>query len=283
MADFGITLCTPVATSREVHSGRVDLQFFRGRSMYDNPYLTPAPITNVPPTRRNWLKTLLFAAVLSAIVIVVIGLLPVHRGREAARRTQCKNNLKQIALAFHNYHDKYESFPPAYTVDEKGDRLHSWRTLILPYLEQQNLYAKIDLSKSWDDPVNAEALTKAPAVYRCPGAQLPEGHTNYLAFVGETLCLHPTNGRALSEITDGTSSTLMVMEVTLKDSVPWMSPQDADEQMFLSLSNEDELQHTGATQTALVDGSARFIAADSTPETRRALISINGNEPLGEF
>ena len=75
----------------------------------------------------------------------------------------------------------------------------------------------------------------------------------------------------------------MVMEVTLKDSVPWMSPQDADEQMFLSLSKEDKLQHTGGTQTALVDGSARFIAADSAPETRRALVSINGNEPLGEF
>ena len=70
---------------------------------------------------------------------------------------QCANNLKQIALALRNYESVYHALPPAYTVDAEGKPLHSWRTLILPYLEQQALYDKIDLSKPWDDPANKEA------------------------------------------------------------------------------------------------------------------------------
>jgi len=254
--------------------------------MSENPYSTPALFTELPQPARSLLKPLLKVLGLLGIVILIISLLPpVFRSgtREAARRTQCKNNLKQIGLALYNYHDDYESFPPAYTVDENGNRLHSWRTLILPYLEQQELYSRIDLSKSWQHPSNAEAFKKVPTVYRCPSADLTEHHTTYLCLVGESLCFHPTRGRSISELTDGTSNTLMVMEVALKNSVPWMSPQDADEQMFLSLSKDDKVAHTGGIQAALSDGSVRFLSADLASETRRALISINGNETVGEF
>lgn len=254
--------------------------------MSENPYSTPAPITDVPQPPRSLLKIFLKVAALLGIVILIISLFPpvIRSGtREAGRRTLCKNNLKQIGLALHNYHDHYESFPPAYTVDENGNRLHSWRTLILPYLEQQELYSRIDLSKSWQHSSNAEAFKKVPTVYRCPSADLTEHHTTYLCLVGESLCFHPTRGRSISELTDGTSNTLMVMEVAQKNSVPWMSPQDADEQMFLSLNKDDKVAHTGGIQAALADGSVRFLSADLASETRRALISINGNEPLGEF
>ena len=73
----------------------------------------------------------------------------------AARRMQCMNNLKQIALALHNYSSDYNALPPAYTVDVDGKPLHSWRTLILPYLEQQALYETIDMTKPWNDPASA--------------------------------------------------------------------------------------------------------------------------------
>ena len=111
--------------------------------------------------------------VLGLIFVLLVGLalmLPaVSRGsREAAKRTQCKNNLKQIMLAFHNYHDTYSAFPPAYTTDADGRRLHSWRTLLLPYLDQQKLYSSIDLAKPWNDPVNAEARKSLLHVYSCP-------------------------------------------------------------------------------------------------------------------
>jgi hypothetical protein len=253
--------------------------------MSENPYAMPAPTLEMQRPPQHSLGRYLKIGAFIGITVVLIGLfLPkMTRGREAARRTQCKNNLKTIALALHNYHDVYEAFPPAYTVDENGQRLHSWRTLILPWLEHSDRYQKIDLSKPWNHPSNAEAFKTTPDFYRCPGFELPADSTTYLAVVGENACFHPTKPRAISEINDGTSNTLMVIEVPVKQAVPWMSPQDADEQMLLRISQHDELAHTGGVQAALADGSVRFLSATMNPETRRAVISINGEEVIRDF
>lgn len=253
--------------------------------MSENPYATPAPTAEMQRPPQHSLGRYLKMGAFICITVVLIGLfLPkMTRGRVAARRTQCKNNLKMIALALHNYHDVYAAFPPAYTVDENGQRLHSWRTLILPWLEHSDRYQKIDLSKPWNHPSNAEAFKTTPDFYRCPSFELPQDFTTYLAVVGENTCFHPTKPRAISEITDGTPNTLMVIEVPVKQAVPWMSPQDADEQTVLGISEHDELAHRGGVQAALADGSARFLSVTMAPETRRAVISINGEEVVGEF
>ena len=253
--------------------------------MSENPYAMPAPTAEMQRPPQHSLGRYLKIGAFIGITVVLIGLfLPkMTRGREAARRTQCKNNLKQIALALHNYHDFYEAFPPAYTVNENGQRLHSWRTLILPWMEHSDRHQKIDLSKPWNHPSNAEAFQTTPDLYRCPSFELPADSTTYLAVEGEDACFHPTKPRAISEITDGTSNTLMVIEVPVKQAVPWMSPQDADEQMLLMISQRDELAHTGGVQAALADGSVRFLSATMNPETRRAVISINGEEVIRDF
>lgn len=81
---------------------------------------------------------------------------------------QCRA-LENIALALHNYAAKNHGvLPPTYTVDSAGKPLHSWRTLILPYIDYQDLYKKIDLSKSWNDPANAEVFKAHVKVYHCP-------------------------------------------------------------------------------------------------------------------
>ncbi|HSG73025.1 MAG TPA: DUF1559 domain-containing protein, partial [Planctomycetaceae bacterium] len=113
---------------------------------------------NSPFEKKSRGFTLLEVIVVFLVIVVLIALLmPVTRNAgPAARRWACKNNLKQIGLALHNYHDSFGTFPPAYTVDADGKPLHSWRTLILPFVEQQSLYDSIDLTKPWDDPANAE-------------------------------------------------------------------------------------------------------------------------------
>ena len=95
--------------------------------------------------------------VLGIIVVLLVLFLPFTSAvpRPAARRAQCTNNLKQIGLALHEYVQEYDALPPAFTVDAQGRPLHSWRTLILPFLEQEALYKTIDLSKPWNDPANA--------------------------------------------------------------------------------------------------------------------------------
>jgi hypothetical protein len=96
------------------------------------------------------------------LLLALLGPLNRGSGRGAAQRIQCVNNLKQIGLALHNYEQDHGTLPPAFTVDAKGRPLHSWRTLILPYMEYGRLYERIDLSRPWDDPANAQALNDRP-------------------------------------------------------------------------------------------------------------------------
>ncbi len=88
--------------------------------------------------------------------------------REAARRAQCTNNIKQLAFALHNYHDAYGQFPPAFVPDQDGRPIHSWRVLILPFIEQQGLYQQYEFAEPWDGPNNRRLLSQIPSLYRCP-------------------------------------------------------------------------------------------------------------------
>ena len=236
------------------------------------------------PTLSNGFGLIELIFVIVILAVLAAFLLPAQRtAREPARRSQCKNNLKQIGLALHNYVDVYHALPPAYTIDADGKPLHSWRTLILPYMEQNALYDKIDLTKAWDDPMNAEAFKSIVEVYRCPSADRPASHTTYMAIVTANSCFRPTEPRPLSEITDKHAVTLLVVEMSSEHAVPWMAPRDADEAMFLALNPQNKHAHTGGMHAVFVDGTVRFLNANLPTDTRRTLISIAGNEQVTNF
>jgi type II secretory pathway pseudopilin PulG len=257
----------------------------------DNPYIAPPQLTadqdysgdpreGIPkPPRRFSVIELLVVIV---VILGIIGLLlPATRfSRPAAYRMQCSNNLKAIALALHNYADKYDAFPPAYTVDADGKRLHSWRTLILPFLDHQGLYDQIDLTKPWHDPVHASIAQSRPLPYGCPATSVADDRTTYLAVVAPDACLHPTNPRPLADILDGLANTMMLVEVAAGDAVHWMSPQDADEPLILRLGPDSKLAHHGGTNIALADGSILFLPESASATTRRAMISIAAGDTV---
>ena len=163
-------------------------------------------------------------------------------------------------------------------MDAKGRPLHSWRTLILPYLEQEPLYQTIDLSKPWNDPANARALETSLSVFRCPEAVGPQNTTTYLAIAAPNGCLIPGEPRRLAEITDAHASTLMVIEAGEENAVPWMAPVDADESLVMSLGPTTKLHHAGGMNACFVDGSVMFLKASTPAAVRRALMSISGND-----
>lgn len=255
--------------------------------MNDNPYIGPVDQPSLPGSvGATWIRRIFFYGV-SAVVIgglLVALLIPLNRGgREPARRSQCKNNLKQIGLALHNYHDAYGSFPPPYTVDESGQKLHSWRTLLLPFVDQNPLYVQIDLTRPWDDPVNLKLCSTPVPVYLCPSAVIDDADTTYLAMVGPDFAFDRENSRRFDDFTDGASDVLLVLEGTPEQAVPWASPQDADEAMFLGISPESKLTHSGGMNVLFADGAARFFDDATPPEVRRALLTIAGGEKIPEW
>ena len=107
---------------------------------------------------------------LCAIVVVLALNPPIVSSREAAAHVQCKNNLKQIMLALHNYHDDFGTFPPAYTVDENGEQMHSWRTLIWPYLDDSiNHFTHGDyrFDEPWGSKHNQHVASDAKTRWCC--------------------------------------------------------------------------------------------------------------------
>lgn len=246
-----------------------------------NPYESPGTPGQAPESPRYAFRfRLVELLVILGVIAILIGLLlPARRGStEAGRRAGCSNNLKQIALALENYEREFGALPPAYTVDADGKPLHSWRTLILPYLEQRALYDRIDLSKPWDDPANKEAYDINIHTYHCPNGSDPRGHTTYQTVVADSGCLQPGTPRSRSDVTDNPSLTLIVVEVDAEHAVHWMSPMDADEAMIAGFKQSGKLPHKTGFHAACVDGSVRFLSSDTSPAALRAMISIAGDD-----
>ena len=121
--------------------------------------------------------TLIELLVVIAIIAVLIALLlpAVQQAREAARRTQCRNNLHQMALALHNYHDTHSCFPPrsvganaAHNCDAYGAPAAGWAVMILPFVDEQALYNATNFAQAIYAPANTTVSKSQLAQYRCP-------------------------------------------------------------------------------------------------------------------
>jgi prepilin-type processing-associated H-X9-DG protein len=212
-------------------------------------------------------------------------LLPaVQAAREAARRMQCSNHIKQIVLALHNYHDVHGALPPLYTVDANGRPLHSWRVLILPFIEQMALYQQIRLDEPWDSEHNSQFHNMNIPIFRCPSN--PQGGTSYVAIAGEVFVPATAAGRAtglgFQHITDGTSNTLAIVEVN--DTFNWMAPMGnitLDELVEgFGRGGRVGSYHPGGMNVGLFDGSVRFISETVDRTVLRALGTRAGGESV---
>ena len=207
----------------------------------------------------------------TAPVAVALLLPAVQASREAARRMQSANNLKQISLALHNFHDTNTRLPAAYSKSKEGKPLLSWRVHILPFIEQQALYNQFKLDEPWDSEHNKALIAKMPQVYQSPNSTAGEGKTIYLTVRGDKMMFSapesaatPT-GIGFGQVTDGLSNTIMVVEANDDSAVIWTKPDDF-------VPNEADPRkglmglRPGGFQAALGDGSVRFISENIDPK-----------------
>jgi hypothetical protein len=224
------------------------------------------------------------AKTLSQAVTAVVG-----EVKKASDRTMRTNNLKQIGLALHSYHDVMKGLPPAALSSVKnrdGKPLLSWRVAILPYIEQAPLYQQFDLELPWDHPHNKKLIDKMPEIYVLPGIKTKDpGLTHYQVLVGPGTAFERRKGQTLTgtrlvEMHDGTSNTIMVVEAA--EPVIWTKPDD------VPYDPKQPVPKLGPFRdgffVALCDGSTRFIRRTVNEQTLRALITRNGGEVVpGDF
>ncbi|MFI5459683.1 MAG: M56 family metallopeptidase [Isosphaerales bacterium] len=210
--------------------------------------------------------------------------------RQSADRSMSVNNLKQIALAFHNYHATKGRLPtPVLYGGASGKVPYSWRVAILPYLEQQELYNRYNFDEPWDGPSNRKLLDVMPATYSYPGLDgNPSSRTNtsYFVFTGEGTALCPIpagkgesgpTGPTFMDVTDGISNTILAVEA--QRNIPWTKPED------IPFDPNGPVPELGGFtpdgfNACFADGSVRYLKKSINPIVLKALITRAGGEVI---
>lgn len=249
------------------------------------------------PKPRNLLKTILRTVIAVGGLGVLFAIFyPAVQSTVCGRRfSPCKNNLKQIGLALHNYHDAYKSLPPAFVVGPDGKPWHSWRVLLLPFLEEGPLWEEYRLDEPWNGPNNSKLLNRRPDVFACHSIDanplVPQTDTTYVTVVGPETAWPGTSSIQLADVTDGTWNTVFVVEV--RDAgIPWLAPDDLSwEEALLPPSGTtgrrvssnhlwDNNPGHGGMHLLMGDATVRFVNFDIAPEIWKALLTRAGGEAI---
>jgi prepilin-type N-terminal cleavage/methylation domain-containing protein/prepilin-type processing-associated H-X9-DG protein len=269
--------------------------------------------------------TLVELLVVIAIIGVLVGLLlpAVQSSRSAARRMACQNNARQLGVALHNYHDLHLTFPPGSFVMGPSFPIQTgwgWGAMILPFIEQNVLYGRIDFGQGTAVSSNLSVIQAAVPIWLCPSETAPEqfqaapvSHPPFLLPSGnycgsEGILCYMSNIR-ISEVTDGLSSTFLLGERIVQPGdngtlpfvstwygqaafadgyeyrcIPHLQPA-ADHPINTSLTDTHSFgsRHGGGANLILGDGSARFLSQSIDGRVYEALGTAQGGEVVSTF
>jgi hypothetical protein len=227
----------------------------------------------------------------------IVGFAEPGQSGVAPSLTPARNNLKQIGLALHNFHDRYGCFPPAVVKGPDGKPWHSWRVLILPFLDQAQLYQQYDFTQPWDSEKNRKVLEQMPAVYCDLVHGDQAGHVTHFAAITGPGTAFPAEGvtmkdgalpdyrgpgvRRVREVRDGTSLTIFAGSVSPERKIPWTKPEDVVfGPGFKKLGHAESFAapHDGVGVFLFGDGRVRAISDQVSANMLAALLTIDGRE-----
>jgi hypothetical protein len=241
------------------------------------------------PTKLGTKQRVVGCAVIGVILIMgFLLILPVNRNaREAARRVQSINNLKNLALAQKNYCSQNDGHFAAPTLlNDKGEPVHGWVTQMLPFLDNSAIYARIDKSLPWDHANNQEYFKLRLYGFLSPGLELEKNEAGYvLSHYSMNSRLFP-KGESLTEDyvsrADGLSKTIMMGEVQ-EGLMPWGAPGNARDPA-LGLKPSPKTMGVdvwdGVTIIGFADGRVTTLNNDIDPMILKALATPDGGETL---
>ncbi len=234
------------------------------------------------------------------IVLLLIGLIvPTLTDQPRVGGGQCHSNLKQIALALLNYEHQNRCFPPAFVRGPDGKPWHSWRVLILPFMEQTPLHREYDFNEPWDGPKNRLLAEKMPYGYCCPTVPSSGGKpslmTTYVAVTGPGTAWPGAKLRRLEDIRDDREKTILVVETADAD-IRWMEPRDLslDEVLRTDAAADQpdaknrlagihasyEDRKVKGSWIAMADNSTHLLPAGFDKEQFKALATVSGGETV---
>jgi len=229
------------------------------------------------------------------IVVPICGLccwplgLFVERAIDARSEARCLANLVEIGAAMHQYEAKYGHFPPAYVTDATGKPAHSWRVLLLEFLNPA-LFREYNFHEPWDGPHNSKLASKMPRVYACPSRDGPESTkvSSYAVIVGAESAFPESGVVTVSDITDRTLNipTILVAEVASLN-IPWTEPRDIRIDRMESDWNDlrrsgISSRHRNGAGLLCFGGQVRRVRQTTLMYTLRSMVTISGNESFTE-
>ncbi len=218
--------------------------------------------------------------------------------QEAARRGECKNRMKQLALAMHNWQDAHDRLPDL-RISENGNPARSWRVDILDYGDEAEVRRRYRDDRSWNDSANLDIAKTRLDVYTCPSVSRVQNlrdvqqrcFTHFLAVTGPDTVFANGKGMSLEDLSnaDGTSKTLFLVEAVGRNIV-WTEPRDADtgqQPMGLNVPGDTVFDspgfasayHPAGVNMAFADGTVSTIPKTMAPDVLRAMTTAHGGEP----
>ncbi len=258
-----------------------------------------------PAARPRFGLRSLFIATMAICVVLAVLVPTIRASRLAAQTMSCSNNMKQIVLALHNYHDVYKTFPWAITYAKDGTPMHSWRVRVLPYIESSVFYTAYDFDEPWNGPKNGllgdevpdtwpntdgtvlrnqdGTLYRAvdfPPVYRCPSSPSSQNHlcTNYVMLIDD----RPGRPNGTPHLPGSVSpsfdqkSAVIIIEIADSD-IHWMEPRDvllSELSMKINDRSKRSLSsYHGGASIAHADGSVEILNEATTEERVREMLA----------
>jgi type II secretory pathway pseudopilin PulG len=263
-----------------------------GKHMTAPPAAFPAPAVNAAPEKKssNLQVVLIVLAVLGVVGVLAVGglaavLLPaVNNAREQSRKMVCASQTRQLSQAMQLYELARRKLSASYVV--KNGHKHSWRIMLLPNLEQTELYKQYRFDEPWDGPNNRKLADQMPSVYRCPSDPAGPGDytTNYFVVTGPGSVFEGDKAITMDAITarDGMSDTLLIVEAA-NTGIHWMEPRDLSVDDIAAAFDAKagkfiSSHHRDGANAAYADSRTIFLPDTIDAATLRAIITYDGGE-----